>query len=217
MGVVLRKQLLDSSRGRIVTLLQSGGLTANDIAAKLELTTNAVRPQIMAMQRDGVVQRAGRRSGTTKPSNVFELTPEVEQLLSRAYIPLLSQLVRVFAHGLPAHQIDALMREAGKGLVDELSIRKALSGSLRARVSLASELINEHLGAVTHVEENGGYVIRGAICPLAALTGKHPAVCLAMESLVTEVIGVAARECCDRGGRPRCCFKIKSHESRKSS
>jgi len=214
---MLRKQLLDTSRGRIVTLLQRGGLTANDIGTKLKLTTSAVRPQIMAMERDGVVQRSGRRSGTTKPSNVFELTPEVEQLLSRAYIPLLTQLVRVFAHGLPAHQIDALMREAGQGLVEELSIRKLISGSLRARVSKASELMNEHLGAVTHVEENGGYVIRGVICPLAALTGKHPAVCLAMESLVTEVIGVAARECCDRSGRPRCCFKIKSNDGGKKA
>src|SRR5687767_2095744 len=113
---MLRQQLLDTSRGRIVTLLQRGGLTVPDIAAKLGLTANAVRAQITGMERDGVVQRVGRRSGTTKPSQVYELTPEVEQLLSRAYIPLLTQLVRVFAGGLSRHQVEALMREAGKGL-----------------------------------------------------------------------------------------------------
>jgi hypothetical protein len=53
-----------------------------------------------------VVQQTGQRAGTTRPSYVFELTPEVEQLLSRAYIPLLTQLARVFADGLPAHQMD---------------------------------------------------------------------------------------------------------------
>lgn len=53
---------------------------------------------------------------------------------------------------------------------------------------MASEMMNEQLGAMTHVEGNGGYVIRGVGCPLAALTGKHPGVCLAMESLVTEVV-----------------------------
>ena len=52
-------------------------------------------------------------------------------------------------------------------------------------------------------------MIRGAGCPLAALTGKHPAVCLAMESLVTEVVGVEVTECCDRTERPKCCFEIK--------
>ena len=56
-------------------------------------------------------------------------------------------------------------------------------------MAMASEMMNEQLGATTHVEGNGGYVIRGFGCPLAALTGKHPGVCLAMESLVAEVVG----------------------------
>jgi DeoR family suf operon transcriptional repressor len=208
---MLRKQLLDSTRGRVVALLRSGGLmTVDDIAAKLDLTTNAVRAQITAMQRDGVVRRVGQRPGATRPSQVFELTTEVEQLLSRAYVPLLTHLVQVFASGLPSHQVDALLREAGKALGEELSAGKRHSGSLRARVEFANQLMNEELGAVTRVEGNEGYVIRGSACPLAALTGKHPAVCLAMESLLTHVIGAPVRECCDRSGRPRCCFKIRA-------
>lgn len=113
----------------------------------------------------------------------FELTPEVEQLLSRAYIPLLTQLVDVFANGLPARQVDALLREAGRELAGEPSSGRP-TGTLRSRVMAASDLLNEQLDAVTHVEQNGRYVIRGEGCPLSALTGKHPAVCRAMESLV---------------------------------
>ena len=206
---MLRQQLLDTSRGRIVTLLQHGGLTVDDIAAKLGVTANAVRAQITMMERDGVVQRAGRRPGTTRPSHVFALTPEVEQLLSQAYLPFLSQLVGVFSNALPPRQVDSLMRTVGKEWAHELHATN-LPGNLRARVIAASELLNKHLSASTHVEGNGGYVIRGAACPLAALTGKHPAVCVAMESLVTEAIGVAVHECCDRAGRPQCCFEIKA-------
>jgi DeoR family transcriptional regulator, suf operon transcriptional repressor len=209
---MLRQQLLDTSRGRIVTLLQRGALTVDDIASELGLTPNAVRAQITAMERDGVVQRVGRRPGTTRPFHVFQLTPEVEQLLSQAYLPLLMQLVQVFANALPTKQVDALMREAGKGLANELALAKRPAGTLQSRVSAASELLNRELGAVTHVESNGGYVIRGAGCPLAALTGKHPAVCLAMESLLREVLGVEVNECCDRKGRPQCCFEIKGRE-----
>ena len=209
---MLRQQLLDTSRGRIVTLLQRGALTVDDIAAELAITANAVRAQITAMERDGVVRRVGRRPGVTRPFHVFELTPEVEQLLSQAYLPLLTQLVQVFANALPPEQVEALMRTAGKGLARDLPSGKPTVGaSLRSRVTAASELLNKHLGAVTHVEGNGGYVILGAGCPLAALTGKHPAVCLAMESLVTEVVGVDVSECCDRTGRPKCCFEIKGN------
>ena len=205
---MLRQQLLDTSRGRIVTLLQRGASTIDDMASELGLTSNAVRAHITAMERDGIVQRVGQRRGTTRPFHVFQLTPEVEQLLSQAYVPLLTQLVRVFANALPSKQVNALMREAGRGLANELPFPTRPTASLHARVSAASELLNTHLGAVTHVERNGGYVIRGASCPLAALTGKHPAVCLAMESLLTELLGVVVTECCDRRGRPKCCFEI---------
>ena len=209
---MLRHQLLDTGRGRIVSLLQRSPLTVHDIASKLELSASGVRAQLTAMERDGVVRRVGSRPGTTRPSRVFELTPEVEQLLSRAYIPLLTQLVDVFASGLPPRQVDALLRQAGTKLAGELSSGRP-SGTLRSRVMAASALLNDQLGAVTHVEQNGRYVIRGEGCPLSALTGKHPAVCRAMESLVKEVVGASVHECCERAERPRCCFEIRSKAS----
>jgi DeoR family transcriptional regulator, suf operon transcriptional repressor len=215
MAEMLRQQLLDSSRGRIVNLLRTGRRTADDIATKLGLTPSAVRLQIGAMEREGVVRKVGKRRGTTRPSVVYELTPEIDQLLSKAYVPLLTQLVDVFAEALPAHQVEALLRRTGKALAMELSRETRISGELEARVAVASELMNEHLGALTHVEVNGGIVIRGAGCPLAALTGKHRGVCLAMESLVTAIIGVTVRECCDREERPRCCFMVESRQGRR--
>jgi predicted ArsR family transcriptional regulator len=206
----LRKQLLDTSRGRIVGLLRTANLTAEDIATELGLTRSAVRVQISAMERDGVVRRVGKRAGTTRPSYVFELAPEVEHLLSQAYVPLLTHLVRVFAEVLSATQLETLLRRTGRELARELVQGKGIGGGLKSRAARASQLMNEHLGALTRVEANGGIVIRGAGCPLSALTGKHRGVCLAMESLVSEVVGVPVRECCDREHRPRCCFEIAS-------
>ena len=209
MADALRKQLLDTSRGRIVTLLRSGGLTAEDVARKLGLTQSAVRIHIAAMERDGLVRRVGKRPGTTRPSQVFDLTAEVEQLLSTAYVPLLTQLVDVFAQALPADQIEALLRQTGIGLARELTRGRRPRGGLEARVSAVSDLLNTDLGATTRVERNGSIVIHGSGCPLAALTGKHPGVCLAMESFVAEIVGVPVRECCDRDGRPHCCFEVR--------
>jgi predicted ArsR family transcriptional regulator len=215
MADLLRKQLLDGTRGRIVSSLQAGGLTSDDIASKLGLTRSAVRVQITAMERDGVLRRVGKRPGTTRPSHVFELTPEVEQLLSKAYIPLLTNLVGVFGEALTAQQVDGLLRRTGKAIANELSRGRRLSGNVRSRAAAASQMLNEHLGAITHVESNGHLVIRGVGCPLAALTGKHRGVCLAMESLVTEIMGTPVHECCDRSDRPRCCFEIRSGYTRR--
>jgi DeoR family transcriptional regulator, suf operon transcriptional repressor len=217
MAEALRQQLLDSSRGRIVTVLRTGGLTADDIARTLGLTRSAVRLQITAMERDGVVRKVGKRPGTTRPSYVFELTPEVEQLLSKAYIPLLTGLVDVFAEALPADQIEALLRKIGIGLAQQVTRGKRVSGGLESRAAAASAMMNEHLGAMTRVESNGAIVIRGAGCPLAALTGKHKGVCLAMESLVTAIVGVPVKECCDRDDRPQCCFEMQDESLRSAT
>lgn len=179
------------------------------MASELGVTRSAIRAQITGMERDGVVRRAGQRPGTTRPSHVFELTPEVEQLLSSAYTPLLTQLVDVFVAALPAAQLETMLRQAGTKLADELARGKRPAGNLASRVGMASEILNEQLGATTRVEGNGGYIIRGFGCPLAALTGKHPGVCLAMESFVAEVVRVPVRECCDRAERPQCCFEIR--------
>jgi predicted ArsR family transcriptional regulator len=208
------KPLLNSSRGRIVTLLRGTGLTADDLARKLGLTHSAVRAQLSAMERDGIVRRAGQRPGATRPYLVFALTAEAEQLLSGAYIPLLTQLIDVFAEGLPANELETLLREAGRRLARQLAGGERTGKSIQSRVARASELMNEHLGALTHVEANSQFAIKGAGCPLAALTGTHRGVCLAMESLVFEIVGVPVHECCDRTNGPRCCFEIQPSSRR---
>jgi len=171
--------------------------------------------QMAAMERDGVVRKIGKRPGTTRPSYLFELTPEIEQLLSKAYIPLLTHLVDVFAQALPPDQLEVLLRRTGHGIAEQLSQGTQIAGSVKSRADAASHLLNEHLGALTHVESNSRIRIRGAGCPLAALTGKHRGVCLALESLVSEIVRVPVRECCDRRARPQCCFEIAPGRSSK--
>lgn len=204
---MLRKHLLESTRGRLIALLRHGGMTADELAARLGVTATAVREQLAAMARDGVVQRSGQRPGTTRPAHVFTLTPDVEQSLSQAYVPFLTTLVRVVAERLPDAEVESLMRQTGASLATALAPRQR-PARLRARVSLASRLINAHFGALTRVAANGTVVIRGVACPLAALTGTHPSVCRAVETFVATIVDAPVRECCDRHGRPRCCFEI---------
>jgi DeoR family transcriptional regulator, suf operon transcriptional repressor len=208
---MLGKQFFETSRGRIVGLLRRESLTAENIALEIGVTSSAVRSLLAAMERDGLVHRVGtRHQGATRPSHVFELTAEVQQLLSRAYVPLFGTLLHVMARRQSAAEINKIMRDTGKALAVQLVRPERLqTESLPGRVQAASELLNAELGAVTEVvRADGELVIQGAACPLSALTGKHRAVCLAIESAVEEIVGAPVRECCDRSNRPRCCFRI---------
>ncbi len=208
MSDLLRRRLLDTTRGRIVELLQSGGSTADELASRLSVSRTAIRVQLTAMERDGVVVRTGTRAGTTRPSNVFELTPESSQFLSKAYLPLLSELVGELEKSLAVDQLQSLLRRVGKRLAHDLSGGKR-AGDLRTRVMRASELMNTLFGARTRVESNGLYVIHGSGCPLAVVTSTHPAVCVTVRTWLSEVIGAPVQECCERDGQPRCRFEIR--------
>jgi len=192
-------------------LLQSGGMTVDEIAGQLGLSLNAVRVQLTSLERDGIVHRARSERRTTRPSHVFELTAEAQQWLSTAYIPFLTHVLDAIVRRRRSAEVGALMRDVGKSLAETLRARAVSTGPLEARAAAASQILNEELGAVTHVERVDHHVvIRGYGCPLAALTRGHSTVCLALETLVMELTNSRVRECCTREQPPRCCFEIRS-------
>jgi len=202
--------LFGGSRARLLDLLRRGGLTVEEVATELRISTNAVRVQLAGMERLGLVRRAGLHRGATRPSRIFELTPEVEQLLSKAYVPMLAETLQAFASRLPPDTFDDVMRQVGRTLALQLGASTAPPTKPAARVAAASDLLNRVLGAATEVDKSDGrYVIRGHGCPLSAVTGRHRGVCLAVESLLEAIVRCRVQEACDRTGRPTCSFLVE--------
>ena len=197
------------TRSRVVHVLRRGPATLDDLVNELGLTRTAVRLQLAVLERDGSVVRRGMRRGRTKPAHVYELTTQAEQRLSRAYIPVLTQLLHVLAARLSSAEFDAVMRDVGREL---LACQPRPRGPLKARAQAASDLLNE-LGGLTDVSEEGpDLMIRSHGCPLAAAAIHHPETCNAVESLVTEFVGATVRQRCDRTDRPRCRFLIAGED-----
>ena len=88
-----RQRMLSTTRGRVLALLRWGPRTVNDLARSLELTDNAVRLHLSALERDGLVEQEGVRRGIGKPAHVFQLTSEAESLFPKAYATLLGEVL----------------------------------------------------------------------------------------------------------------------------
>lgn len=199
-------RFFESTRGRIVQLLRRTRQTVDDLAAALDLTDNAVRAQLTGLERDGIVRAQGLQRGASKPAVLYELTPEVEAALSRAYRPVLAALLQSLAVFMPEQQFVDLMVATGRRVAQELP---PLPGDLAARAAGASALLNDLGGLSEAIASPRGWEIRSDGCPLAAVVPGHPAVCRAVEALVSELVGAPAREHCDRAGdRPRCRFEL---------
>jgi predicted ArsR family transcriptional regulator len=208
MGRHLPRRVVQGTAGRIMELLRREPKTVDELAAALQLTRTAIQAQLTALQHEELVEQRGARRGASKPARTYGVTTQAELLFSRAYIPILTQLVHVLAHRLSATEFDAVMREVGRGFMTDRAAPR--SGTLRDRVGRASELLND-LGGLSEVdEEDGLYLIRSFGCPLAAATALHPEVCNAVESLLSEFVGTPVTKCCDRYDRELCCFEVEA-------
>ena len=180
----------------------------DQLAAALGLTDNAVRAHLMSLERDGLVQPGERRGGRVgKPATSYRISPDVDLLLSKAYLPLLTALLEALGDRLPADQVRALLQAAGNRMAAGLEQPR---GDLGRRVQAASQLLNQ-LGGLSTVEKTeggGGFVIRSRGCPVGAAVRERPEVCEAIVSLLTDLTGAEVRSCCQRGDRPRCCFEV---------
>jgi predicted ArsR family transcriptional regulator len=205
----LGKRFFESTRGQIVVLLRRGARTVDELAAALGLTNNAVRHQLSALERDGLARQAGvRREGDArKPSALYELPIDAEPLLSSAYPPVLTTLVAVVVDTLPARRANALLREVGRRLARGTG--GEASGTLGHRVNAAAAILTALGGDVEVTREKGTLHIRGSGCPLSATVSQQPSLCRTVETLITDVVGSPARQCCDHGDRPRCRFAIE--------
>ncbi len=202
------QKFYQTTRGRIVALLRRATLTVDQIATALGLTDNAVRSHLTSLERDGVVeQRVARRGGVGKPAFEYRVAAAADPLFSQAYAPVLAQLLDVLRDRLPGAELDGVMREVGMRMAAGTNVPP---GELEARVRGAAALLDA-LGGVTEVErrDDGALAIRGFACPLGAAVQGHPGMCAAVETMLSDVIGTPVHECCEREGRPRCCFAVE--------
>ncbi|MEO8908722.1 MAG: helix-turn-helix domain-containing protein [Gemmatimonadaceae bacterium] len=199
----------DATRGRLLALLRDGTWTVDDLAARLELTDNAVRFHLTALETAGTVRKEGvlRRASAGKPADLYALTPEGEESFSRAYAPVLAATVAELRETMSSAQLVVFLKRVGKRLARGF---RGKSTSLAAGAANASELLNT-LGGVTTVEKSGSsYHIVGRACPLSRAVESDACVCAAVTSLVAEVANADVVERCDRSGRPRCNFEISA-------
>jgi len=201
----LKPGALSGTRGRIVELLRRSTLSANEIAAKLGMTHNAVRSHLASLLRAGLVREGGLRRGANRPTVLYDLVPRAESAFSGAYIPFVAHLLRALGERMSRDELDELMWTVGRSLAAEWP---RLRGDLKQRVHAASALL-EQLGALTEVEAvDHSFVIRGYGCLLSEAVHGRPEVCQAVERMLAELLEVPVEQCCERGERPRCCFKI---------
>ena len=199
-----------TTRVRVLEALREAPASVDHLVGRIGVSRSAVRLQLATLEREGLIAKRGSQKGVTKPSSTYEITSRGQVSLSRGYVPMLTRLLDVLSTRLPQPELEAIMREVGRQMLDG---RERPMGSLEERVRQASDLFNE-LGGLTTVERAAHeLVIRSHGCPFAATTERHPAACSAVEVLFSDFIGARVTTCCERDVRTRCCFSVDARPS----
>jgi predicted ArsR family transcriptional regulator len=199
-------RFFDSMRGKIVLLLRHEVRTVAELAASLHLTNNAVRAHLAALERTGLVRRSGERRGFRRPHYSYELTSEAEELFPKRYGLLLNRVLTELKKRCGSEKVTAALRAIGR---DVAAPRKPRADTpVGQRLEQILKVFNEFGGHARIELSDGTTLIRGTICPLAAITGDHTEICQMMQTLIAEIAGTPVHEKCQREPVPKCCFEV---------
>jgi len=207
----MHDRFFDSTRGKIVGALRSrGAASAFDLAAEFSLSPNAIRQQLVILERDGLVVGKSVRRGKTKPTHEYSLTSQADRYFPQAYDRMLGAVlreVRISQGDAGVAQVFAAIAKRAVG-----KIAPALEGkSTLERLGAIADNVRSSGVAVDVEEHEGTLVLREHNCPYANVVSEHPECCTVIHTMLDEVVAPGAKqtESLATGGA-ECRFEVAS-------
>ena len=207
----MHDRFFDSTRGKIVGALRSrGAASAFDLAAEFALSPNAIRQQLVILERDGLVAGKSVRRGKTKPTHEYSLTPQADRYFPQAYDRMLGAVLREVRHTAGDAGVAQVFAGIAKRTVDKMSPQLDGKSTLERLEAIADNIRGS--GVAVDVEEHDGtLVLREHNCPYANVVSEHPECCTVIHTMLDEVVSpaVVQTESLATGGA-ECRFEVAS-------
>lgn len=194
------------TRDRLLRMLLTGEHSVTALAASLGVTKNAVRAQLLTLEKEGLVAAKGEERTTRRPSALYGLASGAESSFSRAYPAAFSRLIRVLSRRLSAEEFVRTMRELGRAMA---AMSPKADGDTEERIEAARRRLSL-MGSATELDRSGGKLILSTdTCPIGEATAMDERCCLSMAAMIEEITGLPVVERCDHGAHPHCRFEIR--------
>ncbi len=210
------KQLPESRRAIVAALKQHGTATIAKLAGDQGLTGEAVRQQLLQLQREGWVEPATPRGSapvrTGRPATSYRLTEAGDHLFPKHYDALAVAVLDAVAEELGG---DAAVRVLARVSDDRM---QAVEPSLRG-LSLfdkVTALKNWYLSDDPYMDvdrDGDDLLLIERNCPFLNTAMRRPALCSVSVSALTRLLGVRVhREEKFQNGDGRCVFRVHANE-----
>ena len=205
----MHDRFFDSTRGKIVEALRNRpAASAFELAKEFGLSPNAIRQQLVILERDGLVVGKSVRRGKTKPTHEYSLTGLADRYFPQAYDRILNAVLREIRETQGDAAVARIFAGIGKRAARRVGERvEGQPVDVRIAEIAASVKI---AGVSADVERQGDMlVLHEHNCPYANVVSENPEACSVIHTMLGDVVApnVKQTESLATGGS-ECRFEV---------
>ncbi|MEO6075261.1 MAG: helix-turn-helix domain-containing protein [Dokdonella sp.] len=193
-------------------LRNKAGMTVDELSRQLDITRNAVRQHLIALERDGLITTGISRPSGGRPEQLYVLSDQGKEIFPRQYSWFAELVVESIRDEAGEQVLKDRLDRMGERIADRLRDESAPAASQHGQVEKLAAIMQSMgyaTGGATLVD--GESVIEADNCVFHNLAMKNPDICrfdLAMMSKFTDT-KIDHQECMALGGNV-CRFKFAS-------
>jgi predicted ArsR family transcriptional regulator len=200
----------------LIALKQQGSATIAKLAEELQLTGEAVRQQLLQLQREGWIEakitRGLDRLRTGRPATSYNLSEAGDHLFPKHYDALNVALIDAMTEELGPEATLRVLRHVAEEKIaaNEPAVRDLPLGE---RVRVLRDWYLDSDPYMETEEAEGGYRLIERNCPFFNTAMRRPALCSVSVNALTRLLGVRVRrEEKFQNGNGRCVFRVYADE-----
>jgi predicted ArsR family transcriptional regulator len=205
----MHDRFFDSTRGKIVEALRNRhASSAFDLAKEFGLSPNAIRQQLLILERDGLVAGKSVRRGKTKPTLEYSLTGLADRYFPQSHDRILNAVLREIRATQGDMAVATIFAGIGKRAAQRAGERVA-GQPLDVRIAEIAATVKA-AGVSAEVERRGDtLVLHEHNCPYASVVSENPEACSVIHTMLEDVVSpnVKQTESLATGGS-ECRFEV---------
>jgi predicted ArsR family transcriptional regulator len=205
---------------RLLFLLKTRGpQTAAELGARLQITPEAVRQQLLRLSDEGLVQAKSEVRGVGRPAQVYHLAPAAQKRFPDAHAELTAQLIGEIRDVLGEDALEKLIRARETGTRKRYDALLAGEQSLVKKIARLAEIRNKegYMASWEREQEGDSYLLVENHCPICAAASACTGFCRSEQAIFEDVLGRDVRvERIEHllAGARRCAYRISAGRSR---
>ncbi len=200
------------TRSDILNVLKrTSGLTADQLASELGITSMAVRKHLAALEDEGLIHGETVHRPVGRPVRVFRLTETSDDLFPKQYDSIVVEFLSDLVHLDGSDKVDLLFNRRAERTFAYLEERVGRATTFDGKVAALAEGMDE-LGYLATWEKTGpgAYVVNQHNCAIQRIAAAFPQACFyELETFRRLLNADIERSCHMLSGDHRCCYVIR--------